>query len=135
MASKIIYSTIPVDCNAKLGFNFRSWKYITLKVRYLLDPTAEESDVLLDTSCSVTLEDRTYLLKQVPGLEIKKIISSIPIRGVGNKIIYLDEYAIVTIYINSIINGILRTACLIMEVYIVDNLKANILIGTDIMTS
>ena len=90
--------------------------------------------MLLDTSYSVTLGDRTYLLKQVPGLEIKKIVSSIPIRGVGNKIIYLDEYTIVIIYINSIINGVSKTTYLIIEVYIIDNLKANILIKTDIIT-
>ena len=75
--------------------------------------------------------DRAYLLKQVPGLEIKKMVSSIPIRGVGNKIIYLDEYVIVIIYINGIIDGIPKTAYLTMEVYIIDNLKANILIGID----
>ena len=75
--------------------------------------------------------DRAHLKKQVPGLEIKKMASLIPIRGVGNKITYSDEYAIVTIYFNGLINSVIRTTYLTMEVHIVDDLKANILIGTN----
>ena len=55
-------------------------------------------------------------------------------RGVGNKIIHSNEYAIITIYVTSLVGGVTRTTYLTMEVYIVDNLKANILIGTNIIT-
>ena len=103
-----------------------------MKVRY--SPDGEESELSLDTGCGVILGDRVYLLKQIPRLEIKKIASSIPVRGVGNKIIYSNEYAIITIYVTGLVGGVTRTTYLTIEVYIVDNLKANILIGTNIIT-
>ena len=39
----------------------------------------------------------------------------------------------ITIYIKGLVNEILRMACLIIKVYIIDNLKASILIDTDIL--
>ena len=61
-------------------------------------------------------------------------MSSIPVRGVGNKIIYSDKYAIIIIYVISLVGGITRTTYLIIEVYIINNLKANILIRTNTIT-
>lgn len=132
----IIKSTAELSHNARPGYNFRSWKYATMRVRYAADPDAEESEVSPDSGCGVTLGDRAYLRKHIPNLEIKKMASSIPVRGVGNKIVSTAEYASVTIYVNGVIDGSqeMRTACLTMEVHIVDDLKANILIGTDTMT-
>ena len=69
----------------------------------------------------------------MPGLEIKKITSPIPVRGVSNKIVQTDEYIIITIYIIGTISDVTRTAFLTMKVHLVNNLKVNILIGTDIM--
>ena len=134
-AAAIIQSTAKSsqDGIARPGYNFRGWKYATLRVRYSPDSEAEESDISPDSGCGVTLGDREYLLKNVPGLEIKKMASPIPVRGVGNKIISTNEYAMVTVYVNGIMNDTARTACFTMEVHLVDDLKANILIGTDTM--
>ena len=52
----------------------------------------------------------------------------------GNKIIYSNEYAVIIIYVTSLVEGVTRTTYLIIEVYIIDNFKANILIGTNIIT-
>ena len=129
----IIQSTAELSHSDRPGYNFRSWKYATMKVRYLPDSHAEESEVSPDSGCGVTLGDRAYLRKQLPGLEIKKLASPIPVRGVGSKIVNSDEYAIVTIYVKGTIGGEAKTACLTMEVHIVDDLKANLLIGNDTM--
>lgn len=130
----IIESTAVVNHNAAPGYNFRSWKYATMKVRYSPDPNAEESEVSPDSGCGVTLADRAYLRKFLPDLEIRKLLSPIPVRGVGNKIVQSDEYALVTIYVTGLLNGAARKASLTMEVHIVEDLKANMLIGTDTMT-
>ena len=130
----IIKSTAEPHHNTRPGYNFRSWKYATLKVSFSPDPEAEESEVSPDTGCGITLGDRAYLLKYVPKLEIKKMTTSLPVRGVGNKIIRTNEYATVSIYVRGTLDGLARTACFTMEVHIVDDLKANILIGTDTMT-
>lgn len=133
VADDIIESTATMNPGGRPGYNFRSWKYATMKVRFSSDPDSEECEVSPDSGCGVTLGDRAYLWKHVPGIEIKKLASPIPVRGVGNKIVNSDEYAVVRIYVNGTVGGLTRTACLTMEVHIVDDLKANILIGTDTM--
>ena len=69
----------------------------------------------------------------VPNLKIKRISSSILVRRVGNKIIRIDKYTIILIYIDGIIDRRPYTASLIAKIYIVDNLKAKLLIGNDII--
>ena len=116
-------------------YNFRSWKYVIMKVRYSSDSKAEESEVLFDSNCDVTLEDRAYLLKHVSDLEIKKITFFISIRDVNNKIVSTDKYTMITIYVKEIVDDMKRSACLTIKVHVVNNLKANILIKTNIITS
>ena len=106
-----------------------------MKVRYLSDSNVEESEILSDSDCDVTLKNRAYLRKQLLGLEIKKLVSSISVREVSNKIVNSDKYIIVTIYVKDIIDGEAKTACLTMKVHIVNNLKINLLIENDIMIS
>ena len=69
------------------------------------------------------------------GLKIKKITSFILIREVGNKIVQTNKYIIIIIYVIDIISEIIRTASLIMKIYLVNNLKINILIDTNIIIS
>jgi len=59
--------------------------------------------------------------------------SPIPIYSVGNKVLIIDRYAVVNIFINRTIDKRPITASIIIEVYIVDNLKANLLIRNDII--
>ena len=89
--------------DARPGYNFRSWKYTIFKARFLSDPDVEKSKVLLDSGCGVTLRDRAYLQKYMPNLEIKKMAAPLLVRGVGNKIVYISEYALVKIYVRGII--------------------------------
>ena len=52
----------------------------------------------------------------------------------NNKIVNINEYVIIMIYIKRIIDGRERSACLIMKVHVINNLKVNIFINTNIMT-
>ena len=131
----IIKSTFKLSYNSRSKYSFRSWKYITIKVRYFPNLSIEELKVSPNSDYGVTLRDYIYLLKNLSELEIKKITLSILVQEVSNKIINIDEYIVVTIYVNNIVDDIARTACLIIKVHIIDNLKANILISTDTITS
>ena len=136
----IIEFTAELSYDVRPRYNFRSWKYITFKTRFLLDSKVEESEVLSNIEYGVILDNRAYLLKYILNLKIKKIVVSLSIRGVNNKIVYINKYALVTIYVRSIVREITktiseRTTYLTIKVYIIDNLKANILIKTDIITS
>ena len=81
------------------------------------------------------LGDRVYLRKYILNLEVKSLSILILVREVSNKIISISEYIIVTIYIKSLINKILRITYLIIKVYIINNLKTNILININTLTS
>ena len=80
------------------------------------------------------LGDRVYLRKYILNLEVKSLSILILVREVSNKIISISEYTIITIYIKNLIDKILRITYLIIEVYIVNNLKTIILINTNILT-
>ena len=90
--------------------------------------------MLFDFNYNITLKDRAYLLKHVSNLKIKKIAFFISIRDVNNKIINIDEYIMITIYIKEIVNDMKRSTCLTIKIYIINDLKTNILIKTNIIT-
>ena len=52
----------------------------------------------------IIINNRAYLLKHVFKLKIKKIIISLLVKGVNNKIIRINEYATLLIYIRDIFN-------------------------------
>ena len=93
----------------------------------------QESEGCVDTGYSVILDDKNYVLRMVPGVEIRKIISSVPVRGLGNRIIMTNKYVVLTIFVDGLIDGITKTACFTAEVHLVEDLKANLLIGNDTM--
>ena len=68
-------------------------------------------------------------------VEVKKIALSILIRGLGNRIIIINKYVILIIYIKGEYDGELRTIYFTIEIYLVNNLKANILIRNDTLIS
>ena len=121
------------------GYAFRGWKYASFKLRLAKEaiPAPQElpeSEACADTGCSVTLGDKKYVLRMVPGIEIRKMASPVPVRGLGNRIVMTDEYVVLTLYVDGIAkDGTPKTACLTTEVHLVDDLKANMLIGNDTM--
>jgi len=63
--------------------------------------------------------------------EVKKISSPILVRSVGNKIVKISEYAVVKIYLKGTVDRVLAIASITIEVYLVEDLRVNILIGND----
>ena len=87
-------------------------------------------DGCLDTGCSVTLIDRAFLALAMPNLPIKTMASLIKVRRLGSNVHETAEYMITPLYLP----GEESTTILApREIHIVDNLKANVLIGIDIM--
>ena len=122
------------------GYAFRGWKYASFKLRLAKEVMQEgavaardsqESEACADTGCSVTLGDKKYVLRMVPGIEIRKMASPVPVKGLGNRIVMTDEYVVLTIFVDGLVDGVARTACFSTEVHLVEDLKANMLIGND----
>ena len=69
-----------------------------------------------------------------PISEIKKIIIKILIYNLKSKIYYFDKYIILIFYIKSVLSNNIRVfAKISKEIYIIDDLKTNILIELDIL--
>ena len=131
-----VNSTVIPDQTKTPGYGFRAWKYATIKVSWSSGESSdtnqnELSDVCLDSGCGVTLIDRAYLLKVLPKASISKMPISIPVRGIGNKILRTDEYTLIKMAINGLIDDKAAQAIITIEAHIVDDLKANALIGSD----
>ena len=56
------------------------------------------------------------------------------IRKMRNKIVKINEYYIFKIYINEHVNDLTSTTILIIKAYLVNDLKANMLIEINIIT-
>ena len=99
-------------------------------------PEGELQKCYADTKCGITLEDRDFLKKELPDTEIRKMATSVEVLDISSDKHRTDEYIITPIYIlGKAKNGTIATAKLApREIYIVDNLRANILIGIDIIT-
>lgn len=127
----MIESTVAPNPTKPLGYGFRGWKYATIRVSWGHSDSDDELDVCLDTGCSVSLIDRAYLKRVLPNAEIRKMSLLMPVRGVGNKVVKTDEYAIVKMYVRGSVAENPATAAITMEVHLVNDLKANLLVGND----
>ena len=74
-----------------------------------------------------------YLHKNLLNLEIKIIITSLLIKNINNKIININKYIIIIIYIRNTFNRQSKTIYFIIKIYIIDDLKANIFININIL--
>ena len=117
------------------GQAYRKYRYARLNVKMV--PEGELQKCCADTGCGITLGDRGFLKKELPNAEIRKMATSVEVAGIGADKHRTDEYIIASMYIpRKTTNGSTATAKLApREIYIVDNLRANMLIGMDIMTS
>ena len=122
------------DVIAKSDYNFRNWKYVIFKIRYLPNLETEKNDIFSNFECEVTLNNRAYLLKNVFKLKIKKMVFFISIRGVGNKVVNTNRYVMIIVYVNDVINDIIKTICFTMMIYLMNDLKINSLLETNIIT-
>ena len=112
------------------SFTFRNYYYA---ITYISWKSAEEKkELYADTEYIIIMVDRIFILVN---FEIRKIAIKILIRDLNSKIHHSNEYAILIFYIESILSNNTRAFTEIKrEIYIIDDLKADILIRADILT-
>lgn len=112
------------------GFAFRNYHYAITHLSW--KPAGEKKESCADAGCTMTMADRTFVPAES---QIKKMASKIPIRGLGSKIHHSDEFAVLTFYMEGVLpDGTRAFAKITREIHIVDDLKAGMLIGADILT-
>ena len=112
------------------GFAFRNYHYAVTHISW--EAAGEKKESCADPGCTMTIADRTFIPSNA---EVKKMATKIPIRGLGTKIHHSDEYVIRTFFMEGVLpDGTRAFAQITREIHIVDDLKAGMLIGADILT-
>ena len=127
MPNKKLVRSNATNISAK-GYGFQGWRYATVQAR--LSQDGQVVSICLDTGCTASLIDRGFLNEHIPGAEIKKMASPMKVRGLGSSSHAAGDYVELDLYLPA---NHSRTAVIRREVHVVDDLKANILIGTDIL--
>ena len=126
----ILRSNVNPAPDVGTGYGFRGWNYA--KARVSLSLAAEPADVCLDTGAGVSLVDRTFFKTQAPNTPVRTMASPLQVRGLGTNRHQTWEYAVCDIYLPGSKDGKDVISLIQREVHLVDNLKANMLIGNDI---
>lgn len=94
-----------------------------------------QSKECLDFEYLVTLDDRTFVQAQLEDIiEIHKLVSLLFICEVDDKIIKIYKYVLIDVYINDLdSNRNFAIARFIAKIYLIDNLKINVLIEIDVL--
>ena len=111
--------------------------YYYLRAVIKLTPRAIAELVCWDTGCSVTLIDRAFLQEQLPKHQILLKDSPLVVRGIGSNQHTTAEYVNLNIYVpgSHDADGRPVQALLKRPAFIVDDLRAKMLIGMDILAS
>ena len=104
-----------------------------MHVSVKLSPNDDITDACLDTGCGVSLIDRTWLKSLLPDAAILKMSSPLKVRGVGTNRHETNEFVVIPIYLPGQKDGQEVLACVRRELHLVDDLRAHMLIGNDII--
>ena len=95
------------------------------------DPSAT---ACLDTGCGVTLVDKDWLLRQLPGQKIKEISTFLKVRRIGASKHEFNQFAELSLFFpGENTEGEMVYTSIKCELHLVEALRANILIGNDIL--
>jgi hypothetical protein len=93
----------------------------------------EEVEECPDSGCGMSLVDREFLTTEPHG-EIRRTTSPLRVRGIGDREHDTSEYCDLDFYVTGTLdNGAPAVAHFKREVHVVDDLRAKVLIGTDIL--
>ena len=128
----VIKSTVDAAKTLGTGYGFRGFQYATAS--YVLHEDGTPTSGCLDTGCGISLHDINSFKEQTQGkIPIRKMVTPITVRGIGSNKHATDEYAIVDIRLQGLKDGKPAITLIRREVHLVEDLKANFLIGNNIL--
>ena len=122
----VVKSTAPQNENP--GHAFKGYRYATMQVAFTKDQPPK--DVCLDTGCTMSLIDREFLLKVQPSVKLNTLEKPLQVSGIGQAKLESTEWVLLTLYVKDM-KG--QMASITREFHLVDKLKANALMGIDII--
>ena len=121
------------------GIAFRGWTYTTAPITlvpHLLPPDLDSNaTACLDTGCGVTLIDKAWLLSHLPHQKLSTMSTPLNVRGIGTSKYESAQFATISLYFPGEDQAGQRVYTSIKcELHLVDGLRANILVGNDILS-
>ena len=127
--SSLVVRSTATDLGNTKGYAFRGWRYATAKAKINLE--SDSFSACLDTGCTTSLIDRVFFHKQNPQTIVETMATPLEVRGIGSDSHLANQYTTMVIYFMGKDGRIASTRK--REVHLVDNLKANMLVGVDIL--
>ena len=121
------------------GLAFQGWTYVTASVTLVPQLIPPDSDPAAtacpDTDCGVTLVDKAWLLSHLPHQKISTMSTLTNIRGIGTSKHESAQFAALSLYFPGEDQaGQQVYASIRCELHLVDGLRANILVGNNILS-
>ena len=117
------------------GYTFRGSHYATALVKGTRE--GEAKSCCLDTGCPLSIGGKAYIQETFPSAEIHKLATPLPVRGIGNTVHSSSEYIVANVFIDGYIEEDGKrqpaTGRFPVEIHIVDDLKANLLLVNDVL--
>ena len=130
-ALRIIESTAPPLTGS--GMSFRSWNFLITKVSFT--PSGQSQAVCADTGCGMTMIDREFIKIQLPHIQFQKLENPVIVKGIEANRHTTDEYCLIDLYMKGKTKLEDVLIKITKKVHIVDNLKAKLLMGMDLLGS
>ena len=120
------------------GLAFRGWSYATTSITIdpAILPAISNPDTLvcLDTGSGVSLVNKAWLAKKYPSQKINTMPVPLKVRGIGASRHESGEFALTAFYTPGLDReGSEVYACVQCELHLVNSLKANMLIGNNVL--
>lgn len=125
----IIVKSAAPPSTARPGWPFKGCKYAEAMAR-LNSPANEEALVCMDTGCTISLIDRSFLDKHCPGIKVNHLDKRLPVTGIASNRHDASAWVLMPLYFETT-NGCLATFT--REIHAVDKLGTTALIGIDII--
>ena len=135
VSSSIVMFKISTE-DLRYELDFRSWNYLTAKVTLNSTILSDFTIDCLNTECEFILIDREWLRRLSSNVVISKMIDALKMRDIESFRHSTKNYTTISLYFlaTNLKNKVIL-ASITRELYIVDELRANVLIDTDIIES
>ena len=127
--SKIIIFNVDSIKNIDIDFEFRDWNYTRAKIS--LSSNKKLDYVCLNIDSNIIFVDKNFFKTQTLNVLIRTIIFSISIRNLNTTKHFSIDYVIVFIYFNNEKNDKSMKIKIVKKIYLINELKINMLIDND----
>ena len=139
---KIVRSTIKSNFIKKnIDYVFRNRHYVINKIKFFVNNeiifVITKKNVYIDIDCSITLKNKKFIKQQLnKNIKIQQLILSLLIRKINNKLIKINDFIIIYLFVINInnVNEII-TIVVFVKIYLINNLKINMFVDVNIFKS